>query len=219
MQVRFLKFFLLLFIFNNVIWSQEVPPINVFTTEDYGAQNQNWGIAQGENKFIYVANNQGLLEYNGASWHLYPTANESITRSVKSFEGKIYTGSFMDFGYWVRNDFGSLEYTSIVENNNIKMLEDEQIWEIVEFDGWLLFKSLERIYLYNLKTKSLKIINASNNITKLSKVGNAIYFQEIEKGIFMIENGIPKLISSHKVLKENRIVDIFLKNGNNREKR
>ena len=203
---------MLLFIFNNVIWSQEVPPINVFTTEDYGAQNQNWGIAQGENKFIYVANNQGLLEYNGASWHLYPTANESITRSVKSFEGKIYTGSFMDFGYWVRNDFGSLEYTSIVENNNIKMLEDEQIWEIVEFDGWLLFKSLERIYLYNLKTKSLKIINASNNITKLSKVGNAIYFQEIEKGIFMIENGIPKLISSHKVLKENRIVDIFLKN-------
>ncbi|TXD51926.1 MULTISPECIES: triple tyrosine motif-containing protein [unclassified Polaribacter] len=194
------------------LFSQEVPPINIFSTEDYGAENQNWAISQDANNFIYVANNKGLLEFNGANWQLYPTPNETIMRSVKCLNDKVYTGFYMDFGYWVKNDFGLLDYTSIVEENNIEMLEDEQIWEIFELDGWLLFKSLQRIYLYNTATKTFKVIEASKSITKLSKVENVIYFHDLGKGVFMIENGIPKLVSDNQILKENKIVEIFLKN-------
>jgi DNA-binding CsgD family transcriptional regulator/ligand-binding sensor domain-containing protein len=213
MSIRFLKLSFVFFIFCNTVCAQETPPINTFSTEDYGAENQNWGISQASNKFIYVANNEGLLEFNGEDWQLYPTPNETIMRSVKFFEEKIYTGFYMDFGFWKKNDFGILDYTSIVKENNIEMLEDEQIWEIHELDGWMLFKSLQRIYLYNLKTNVFKTIEASKNITKLSKVENTIYFQELEKGVFMVENGVPKLISDNIILKENKIVEIFLKEG------
>ncbi len=196
------------------ITAQEMPPISTYTAKDYRAENQNWAISQSENKFIYVANNKGLLEFNGAIWQLYPTPNETIMRSVKSYEDKVFTGFYMDFGYWKKNDFGFLEYTSIVKAENIQMLEDEQIWEIFELDGWMIFKSLERIYLYNLETKRLKIINSDFRIHKLSKVDNVIYFQENNKGVYRIENGIPKLISDHKILKENIVVEFFKKNGN-----
>lgn len=191
--------------------SQEIPPINIFSAENYGAENQNWAISQAPNKFIYVANNEGLLEYNGANWQLYPTPNETIMRSVKSFEEKIYTGFYMGFGYWKKNDFGLLEYTSIVKEKNIKMLQDEQIWEIFELDGYIIFKSLERIYLFNLKTNTIKIINAERKILKLSIVDGIIYFQENTKGIYRIENGVPKLVSDDLILRENKVVDIFLK--------
>ena len=177
----------------------------------YGAENQNWAITQAPNKFIYVANNEGLLEYNGANWQLYPTPNETIMRSVKSFEDKIYTGFYMGFGYWVKNDFGLLEYTSIVKEQNIKMLQDEQIWEIFELDGYIIFKSLERIYLFNLKTNTINTISAERKILKLSIVDGIIYFQENTKGVYRIENGVSKLVSDDKILKENKIVDIFLK--------
>jgi ligand-binding sensor domain-containing protein/DNA-binding CsgD family transcriptional regulator len=211
MRFKGLRNVIILFIyfFISCSFSQEVPPINSFSTEDYGAENQNWNISQAANKFIYVANNKGLLEYNGEIWELYPTPNETIMRSVKCFNDKVYTGFYMDFGFWTRNKFGYLEYTSIVNMNKIEMLEDEQIWEIAELDGWMIFKSLQRIYLYNLESKSLKIINASKNITKLSKVEGTIYFQEIDKGVFMIENGVPKLVSDNEVLKKNKIVDFF----------
>ena len=195
------------------VFSQEVPPINTFSPEDYGAENQNWAITQAPNKFIYVANNKGLLEYNGTDWRLYPTPNETIMRSVKSFGNKIYSGFFRDFGFWSKNNFGTLEYISIVKKKNIQMLDDEQIWEIVELDNWLLFKSLQRIYLYDLGNESVKILNSKKNITKISKVENTIYFQELSKGVFMIENGVSKLISDHPILKENKLVDIFLKDG------
>ncbi|MFT4802537.1 MAG: AraC family chitin signaling transcriptional activator, partial [Flavobacteriaceae bacterium] len=109
--------------------------------------------------------------------------------------------------------FGFLEYTSVVKNENVQMLEDEQIWEIFELDGWMIFKSLERIYLYNLETKKIKIINSEFRIHKLSKVDNVIYFQENNKGVYKIENGVPKLISNNKILKENIVVEFFKKNG------
>lgn len=195
------------------IYSQEVPPINVFSPEDYAAENQNWAITQAPNKYIYVANNKGLLEYNGTSWRLYPTPNETILRSVKSFQDKIYCGFYRDFGFWKKNNLGVLEYTSIVEEKKLKMLEDEQIWEILDLDNFMIFKSLQRIYLYDLKSESIKIIKSSKNIIKIAKVENAIYFQELYKGVFIIENGKPKLISDNSIVKENKLVDIFLKNN------
>jgi hypothetical protein len=56
---------------------------------------------QDNNQFLYFANNDGLLEFNGSSWKLYPSPNETIIRSVKAVE-RIYTGSYMEFGYWER---------------------------------------------------------------------------------------------------------------------
>ena len=204
--------FLYVFLFLSLInFAQELPPINTFSPKDYKAENQNWSISQSANKFIYVANNKGLLEFNGASWHLYPTPNKTIMRSVKVLDDKIYTGFYMDFGYWSKNDFGELEYTSIVSKFNIQMLEDEQIWNILEIDGWVLFKSLERIYLYNLESNKFKIIESDFRLYKLSKVNGIVYFQEGNKGIFKIENGVPKLISEHQILKDNIIVEMFEK--------
>ena len=69
---------------------QELPPINTYTTKIYKAENQNWDISQANNKFIYAANNKGLLEFNGADWQLYPTPNKTIMRSVKVLKDKIY---------------------------------------------------------------------------------------------------------------------------------
>jgi ligand-binding sensor domain-containing protein/DNA-binding CsgD family transcriptional regulator len=199
------------FITSLSFYAQELPPINIFTTEDYGGENQNWSISQAANRYIYAANNKGLLEYNGANWHLYPTPNETIMRSVKCINNDIFTGFFRDFGFWTKNDFGFLEYVSIVKKKGVKMFEDEQIWEIIELDGWVLFKSLQRIYLYNLKTASLKIIEGSNVITKLSEVNGVVYFQDLEKGLFKIENGKPLLVSNHPILKDNKLTDIFYK--------
>ena len=196
------------------IHAQDIPLINTFSSEIYKAENQNWAISQNTNKFIYVANNKGLLEYNGENWQLYSTPNETIMRSVKCYNELVFTGFYMDFGFWKKDSFGNLEFTSIVKENKITMLEDEQIWEIYELDGWIIFKSLQRIYLYNIKSKNIKIINAANNLVKLSKVENRIYYQDFGKGIFVIENGQPKLITDNDILKNNRVVQIFKKEEN-----
>jgi DNA-binding CsgD family transcriptional regulator len=201
-------FFLVLTCLN----AQELPPVITYTPKDYGGENQNWGISQSQDKYIYVANNKGLLEFNGANWKRYPTPNETIMRSVKVIDDKIFTGFYMDFGFWVKNSFGNLVYTSITKKENISIQEDEQFWSILELDGWLLFQSLERIYLYNLKTEEVKIITSKSSITKMIKVDDVIYFQEAGRGIYQIEKGKPKLLSEVVEFKNNLLVNIFKDN-------
>ena len=192
--------------------AQERPPIQVYNTKDYNAENQNWAISQGENQHIYVANNKGLLEFDGAKWKLYPTPNKTILRSVCAVNNRIYAGNYMDFGYWETDENNSLVYLSLSNKLTIPIIQDEQFWKIIPIDNWILFQSLNRIYIYNTLNESYEFIDTDTSITGIYKYNNDIYFQQINKGLYVLKNGTASLISDDENLKNNIIVNVFNQN-------
>ncbi|WP_309642100.1 triple tyrosine motif-containing protein [Flavobacterium sp.] len=200
---------LLFFLLPILVIAQELPPIVKYSPNLYGAGNQNWMITQDQNHFVFFANNEGLLEYNGSNWTLYPSPNETIIRSVKVIDNKIYSGCFMEFGYWIRTSDGQLKYHSLSTKIKDKILDDEQFWNILNYEQWVIFQSLNRIYIYDTKTQQFSIITPKNNIIKSFGVDNAIYFQTQNDGLFEIENGKSKLVSNNPILQNNRIVNVF----------
>ena len=214
LKIMKLNYFISFFIsFQIGVLSQELPPIEIFKPKDYGAEDQNWSISQSNDKSIYFANNKGVLVYNGATWNLYKSPNSSIIRSVKVIDDKIYMGSYKDFGYWTKNDFGVLEYTSIVKKNAVSLSEDEEFWNILELDHWILFQSLKRIYIYDTRYNSIDFIESETTIIKMYKVENDIYFQKFNKGVFKLLNGKEELIANDGVLKDKKVVNMFVENG------
>jgi DNA-binding CsgD family transcriptional regulator len=193
---------------SNFLEAQELPPIQNYSSNDYHAENQNWSISQSDEKLIYAANNSGLLEFNGARWRLYPSPNNSILRAVKCVENKIYTGAYMEFGFWKRNDFGTLIYTSLSEKLKDTLIE-EDFWNIINFEDFILFQSLRRIYIYNTKDETFNIIDSKTQIPKIFLVDDSIYYQKLNEGVFKIEKGNSVLISSDPVLKSNILVNII----------
>jgi DNA-binding CsgD family transcriptional regulator len=191
------------------IYSQELPPIQNFTPENYNAESQNWAISQSPEKLIYIANNKGLLEFNSTRWKLYLSPNESIMRSVKVVNERIYTGCFMEFGYWKKNDLGELFYTSLSKNIGIELKEDEEFWNIISIDDYIVFQSLKRIYIYNVKDEAISTIDSNNTITNIFKVNQNVYFQIINEGIFKIEFGKAVLVFDDELVKNNEIINIF----------
>lgn len=189
-------------------FGQELPPLTKYNSSTYNAGNQNWMISQDKNHFVYFANNEGLLEFNGSNWSLYKSPNETIIRSVKVIDNKIYTGCYMEFGFWERKNNGKLKYTSLSSKIKAKILDDEQFWNIINYDQWVIFQSLNRIYIYNTKSNSYKIISPKPNILKSFKTTNSIYFQTGDYNLFEIENGVSKLITNTKTFKD-KIVNIF----------
>ena len=202
-------FCLLLCLFLYQISAQELPPIVAYSPSDYGADNQIWDISQSSENIIYAANSQGLLEYNGARWELYPVPNNSIIRSVNVINNKVFTGCFMDFGYWERDSFGSLYYTSLIDQFGINLEEDEEFWNITELNGWMIFQSLSRIYLLDLENKESKIIKSDAQISQMINFNKTIFFQKAGVGLFKIENGDVKLVNNDDILKRNKVIDIF----------
>lgn len=192
------------------VFSQELPPIENYSPEEYLAGSQNWDISQSLEKYIYVGNNSGLLEFNGAVWKLYPSPNGTIIRSVNVVDNLIYTGCYMEFGYWEKDDVGNLNYFSLSKNLAQPLIDDEHFWNILKFNDRILFQSLDRIYVYNTLDGSFNIINSKTTRAALFKIGNNIYFQKINEGVYKIENGKPVLVSNHPILKKNTLAGIFL---------
>jgi len=209
-KINFVKFCLLFL--NIFCFGQELPPITKYSPDTYKAGNQNWMISQDKNYFVYFANNEGLLEFNGSNWNLYKSPNETIIRSVKVIEDKIYTGCYMEFGYWTRQPNGLLKYTSLSDRIKPKIQDDEHFWNIISYDQWIVFQSLSKIYIYDTKSKKFNIISPKNNIIKSFRTTNAIYFQVNNEGLFEIENGQSKLISDHSIIKNNKITNVFFVN-------
>jgi len=189
--------------------AQELPPIENFTPDVYQAGNQNWMASQGPDQHVYIANNAGLLEFNGARWKLHNSPNGTIIRSVKVINDLIYTGCYMEFGYWKKDKFGVLTYNSLIDKLQVALIKDEHFWNILEFEDWVLFQSLDRIYLYNTKDESFNVISSKSTRAEIFHVGGSIYFQKFNEGLFKIENGKSELISESPIVQQNVLVGAF----------
>lgn len=190
-------------------YSQELPPVTVFSTHDYQADNQNWSITQNENREIFAANNKGLLSFNGESWTLSPSPNESIIRSVHAFKGKVYSGCYRDFGYWNKNEKGVLNYTSLVEEFNLQLEEDEQFWKILDFEKFILFQSLGNIYIYDSELGSIDKIKNIDEVFKMFVIQDQIYFSKPSQGIFQIVNQKAELVNNADVFTNNLVLNLY----------
>lgn len=200
-------------LFSFFIEAQELPPVEIYSTDQYNADNQNWAVSQASDDHIFIANNKGLLEFNGESWKLYPSPKETVMRTVHVVNDFVYTGSYMEFGYWKRDPFGVLNYTSLSTELDAPIVDDEQFWNILDLDEWVLFQSLDRIIIYNTKDSTYKIVNSDTTLTKIFKVENTIYFQSINKGIYKIESGKSKLIIDDDLVKDDIVINMFAQDG------
>ena len=202
-------YLIVLLLFASINFAQELPPIVKFPQNVYAAGNQNWMVAQDKNNFLFFANNDGLLEFNGSTWTLFPSPNETIIRSVKVVDNRVYTGCYMEFGYWTRQANNQLKYYSLSAKIKSKLLDDEQFWNILNYDHWIIFQSLDQIYIYNTKTDKFSLIKPKNKILKSFEANNSLYFQVANEGLFEIENGKSKLVSNDSLVLDNKIIAIF----------
>lgn len=191
------------------VWAQELPPILAFSPKEYGAENQNWSISQGKDKRVYVANNAGLLRYNGEQWELFPSVNQTIIRSVKVVNDRIYTGCYKEFGFWKETATGQLEYTSITQKLKIPLVEDEQFWRIITQGKSIVFQSLNRLYIYDESTGKVRVISANATITKVFDVEQEVFFQVLGKGIYKLIEGKSVLFSSSPLVAKEVVVEMM----------
>lgn len=233
---------LLLFAFYSSAFCQETPPLVNFTPQMYKAHQQNWAIDQAANNVIYAANSDGLLEYDGAQWKLYPMPDGQIVRSVlcdevtsqplpakgkilarrKEKVSRVYVGAFAEFGYWQENGSGLLYYHSLSKNTGLTSLKTEEIWHILKTPDFIYFQSFSRIYRYD--GKSLTEIKVPGNLMYVRYVHNRLLVQMIGKGLYELNNrtwtpvsGTDALasttVSSILPLKKNKILVATTKHG------
>src|SRR5690554_6276453 len=110
-----------------------LPPIQNYKIFEYQAASKNWDLAIDPEGELFVANSKGLLHYNGEEWVLYLLPNKTTIRSVAYVKGKVYTGSYEEFGYWEKNRIGGMEYTSLTHLIKDHTFTSEEFWQILPY--------------------------------------------------------------------------------------
>ncbi len=181
----------------------ELPEIQAYLNNSLDLRNQNWAVSQSPgNHFIYFANSEGLIEFNGISRKTYVLQENLPVRSVLAHEdGRIFTGSFEEYGYWERSASGELTYTSLSQLK--KPDKNDEIWKIYTSDDKIFFQSFTSIYIYN--NERVEQVKAPYTMLFMHQVADRFIVQIIDTGLFWFEKGEFRLIENSEIFSGEKV--------------
>ncbi len=152
-----LAFTVCFFIFFEFTNSQN-PLFRNFSYKEMGANSLIWHIVQCENNFLYLANNDGVLIYDGTNWKLIETPNP--VRYLALGPNKIiFVGCKEDFGALIPNQNHHYVYKSYKNllDNKLSFNEVINIHVIGNQATFVTDKSIYHLDISNLNNKPTQL--------------------------------------------------------------
>jgi signal transduction histidine kinase/ligand-binding sensor domain-containing protein len=146
--MRYLIIACLIF-FNSFHTSGQQLFVQDYSNEFYEGGSQNWSVRQDKNNIFYVANNEGVLTYDGVKWDLFSLPNKEAIYSVAIDSiGKIYICSDNELGYFQRRSDGKYDYHSLLAMLPDSCKQPLRISMVKVFDNKAFFENDRNIYIY-----------------------------------------------------------------------
>ena len=164
-----------------------LPDIINYTKQDYHGGLQSWDITQDKNGIIYIANNEGLLSFDGKYWNIYPLPNKTIVRSVKiGTDNIIYVGGQDEIGYFSPSENGRLGYHSLTDLITQQDRSFGDVWDIVTLKNSVFFRSATKIF--KLRNNEFETFKASNEWSYMGECNGRLYAHDYKIGLMVLEN-------------------------------
>jgi DNA-binding CsgD family transcriptional regulator len=179
------------------------PNIVNHSRSKYNASTQNWSITQNSKGFIYIGNNDGILEFDGTNWKTYPVPNSSVVRSVLAIGDTIYAGAFEEIGFLAPDMNGKLAYTSLKSLVPKEFSNFDEIWNIYKYQNKIVFQSFNFIFI--LSEGKLKVIKPMSKFSMLHFVNEQFYIVDVQNGLMLLENDSLQLVSKNPIFFRNEI--------------
>ena len=185
-----------------------VPFVTNYSALTYRAGIQNFDIVQDDLGRVYVANNLGLLEFDGNEWSRYGLSNTKVRAAYIGDQGRIFVGSQADFGFLEPNAQGQLSYVSLADSLPAAVRDFDETWKIFGVDDLIYFCTFQRIYVYN--GTDLSVIDAGKRLDISFQVGNQLITQITGEGLFDVTASGMELLPNGAFFKDKRVSNILL---------
>jgi len=127
-----------------------IPAIRNFPRGLYRASTQNWSVVQDHRDFLYFANNDGLLEYDGTYWVLHQFVEPALTRSLATDgKGTLYAGMVNEFGMVRPDARGKLQFTSFRQGLQGFPNDLGDIWRVFATPEGIFFQSFSYLFQFS----------------------------------------------------------------------
>lgn len=186
---------------------QGLPFITNHEALNYQAGIQNFDIIQDDLGRIFVANNLGLLEFDGKVWSRYGLNNTKVRSAFLGADKRIYVGSQADFGYLSGDGAGKLIYTSLADSLPSGLRDFDETWRVFGVGEHVYFCTFKRIYVYD--GKDLSALDPGKRLDISFQVENQLYTQIPGEGLFQVKGEGFELIRNGDFFKDKRVSNIL----------
>jgi len=188
---------------------QGLPFIKYYSSQDYEGGIQNWSITQNNEGLIYVANNFGLLEYDGTTWNRHVLPSETKMRDVCiGKEGKVYVASQGDFGYYSPSKTGPLTFTSLADSLPDKYRNFDETWRLYLIDDYVVFCTFRQMFFFK-GNKLEKVIDPVFPPENFHLANHTLFVNQLEVGLSYIDVDSVKLFDQGDFFKGKAITGII----------
>lgn len=158
-------------------------PIKNFTPNEYKSGIQNIDFAQNRDMNLFVANNLGVLSFNGNEWevHAYNTGKKQRSLAFDTNYNRLYVGSQGDFGYF-EDDWKYVSLNDLIPSD---APDFDEVWDVFIDDRNIYFCTFQGIYLYD--GESISVIKKSGGFNRSFLTGNRLFTQSSKGELFEIE--------------------------------
>lgn len=161
-----------------------LPFFRNYAPKEYAGHPQNWWVAQNQQGVLYVANGDGLLEYDGARWHL--TKTTAPLRSLAMGRGgEVYAGSIGEIGFFAPDSLGSLRYNSLLPYLDETNRDFTDVWQTFALSNGVYFAS--RKYLFRWLDGDFTVWSSTTGYDMAYVVGDELYVFERTTGLMRLE--------------------------------
>lgn len=175
-------------------------PIQNFTTTEYKAGIQNIDFAQNRDMSIFVANNLGVLSFNGNEWKVkaFKTGKKQRSLAFDETTNRLYIGSQGDFGFFEKD----WEYVSLLEKIPIAYRDFDEVWDVFIFNSKIYFCTFQGIYIYD--GNAIFVITHENGFERSFFTSGKLFTQSQRGDLFEIKAN--QLISIYPQKPTNQII-------------
>jgi class 3 adenylate cyclase/sugar lactone lactonase YvrE len=155
-----------------------------YAAKEYHASPHNFGFAEDSRGVVYIANLDGLLEFDGVSWHLIRFDGGSpLVRSVAvDAAGTVFVGGQGQFGFLKPDSAGVPRLVSLVERLPEQDRQFGDIWRVLPTAQGVYFSSYSRLFRLN-PDGSVKVWHPVSNFGRALLVSGSIYVKTRERGL------------------------------------
>lgn len=121
-----------------------------FSPTLYKGGTQNWDIEQLPDGQMAIANNYGVLIFDGANWSLFHIRNYTTVRSLfyDQTTDRLYAGASNEFGYYQVDPITyQYNYHNLSDKLPAKLRSFGEIWKIIPWQDKIVFQSKSHLFI------------------------------------------------------------------------
>jgi signal transduction histidine kinase/DNA-binding NarL/FixJ family response regulator len=176
-----------------------------YSHKGYARSPQNWCVLQDKRGIIYVANQGGVLEFDGVYWRTLEIPNQSVRSMAINDKGTIYIGGKSELGFLARDSNGFSKYVSLLDQIKDSQRNFSNVWRINSTQKEIYFRTTKLLFRWDTENKKMKVWKAIHQFNASSACYGKFFIHDKQVGLMHILGDSLKLIPGGEIFVNKRI--------------